>query len=138
MGCDIHAFLEIKENNNWKFIKKLNLCRSYWMFSIFADVRNDDPILVPISEPKFLPQNVTKEVYEISEQWDFDGHSHSWLTISEIDNFDWNQSLIDSTGLVCIPKEFIPDDYLQLFEDMRNMEKTYGKDNVRIVFFFDN
>lgn len=70
--------------------------RNYDLFALLADVRNGrgfagcitgDPI-VPISQPKGLPVDVSEEIKKESAEWGIDGHSHSWLTVKEISGYE--------------------------------------------------
>lgn len=73
--------------------------RNYDTFAILADVRNGYGFagcdtgkgFNIISEPKGLPGDVTEEVKAASDKWGCDGHSHSWLTVKEMLDFDWDQ-----------------------------------------------
>lgn len=99
MGCDIHAFAEVKTNGKWKFNKSINIDRNYDLFSILANVRNGYGFagvktgegFVPISEPKGVPCDASSKYLTKCLEWDGDGHSHSWLTLKEIKDFDWGQ-----------------------------------------------
>lgn len=119
MGCDIHIRCEVKRNNKWELntkeifpnpYYKLSLngdfewteneftdtpddSRNYDWFSILADVRNGDMFSV-ISEPRGIPNDASDGWKEEAEQWKLDMHSHSYLTIEDFDNFDWNQTTI--------------------------------------------
>ncbi|EJW19182.1 hypothetical protein M5X00_17335 [Paenibacillus alvei] len=64
--------------------------RNYNLFSILAGVRNNHRISA-ISEPRGLPDDVTEKVESISDEWGSDGHSHSYLSATELVQFDWNQ-----------------------------------------------
>lgn len=90
MGCDIHAYLESRENSScpWTYTKKLDIWRDYTLFGVLANVRTRDDI-VPISDPKGMPTGVSKEVIDEYEQWDSDGHSHSYITKDEFLNYDF-------------------------------------------------
>lgn len=111
MGTDIHLYTEVKKHINgkemwvncdlWeinpyyrygddedkKYDRELSLVslfgdRNYQVFGILADVRGTgNPI---ISEPKGLPNDVSDIVKEESDNWDSDGHSHSYLTLREM------------------------------------------------------
>lgn len=81
--------------------------RSYDTFAILADVRNGKGFagvktgdgFNPISQPKGLPYDVSEEVKNESDYWDGDGHSHSWISLKELQNYDWNQTT-SKTGMV--------------------------------------
>ena len=90
MGCDIHTHVEIKKKNKWIHIDEVPEefeIRNYSTFSILAGVRSSFNVK-PISEPKGIPEDVSKETKESIEWWNGDGHSHSYLTLKELDTFD--------------------------------------------------
>lgn len=116
MGCDIHFFLEKKVDGQWKSMDKWTIDdeedesykyvkyddsfyggRNYNLFSILADVRNGYGFagcdtgdgFTPISYPKGLPKDVTSEVKSYSDGYGIDGHSHSWYTLKELEDYDW-------------------------------------------------
>lgn len=73
--------------------------RSYHLFSILADVRNGYGFagvdtgdgFVPICKPKGIPKDAS-DFYKIEvKEWGVDGHSHSWLSLKEIKEYDWDQ-----------------------------------------------
>lgn len=128
MGCDIHAFVEKKnENGIWKAIygescmldwykKQLENAiknddknniefynkrvsqnsepsldwlydnRCYDLFALLAGVRNRNNI-IPISEPKGIPENISEEIKEELEVWEYDGHSRSYYTLAELNEY---------------------------------------------------
>lgn len=119
MGCDIHLYQEQKIDGSWKSTDvwsdkykegRLSVAyddmvyheRNYNLFSILADVRNGHGFagvktgagFTPISEPRGLPKDVSKQVRSASDDWSGDGHSHSWLTVREILDYDWNQKTV--------------------------------------------
>lgn len=71
--------------------------RNYDLFGILANVRNGRGFagivtgkpFTPISMPKGLPGDVSDEVRSESDYWEGDGHSHSWLTLAELEAYDW-------------------------------------------------
>lgn len=85
---------------NPEFIDKPYDDRNYDLFSILANVRNGRGFagvktgegFNPISEPKGLPFNVSGEIKQISDNWGCDGHSHSFLTLKELLDYNWNQT----------------------------------------------
>ena len=101
--------------------------RNYNLFSALAGVRNyifdGEPPMV--SPPKGLPEDCCEEIKLEREGWGSDGHSDSYLTLKELEAFDWS-----SYGATCddFRKEVIPK--MKLLAD--NLE------DVRIVFWFDN
>jgi len=123
MGCDIHLYVEAKENGKWvskdrwqpnpywdaeedsegrKMEKAESFYsgRNYDLFAILAGVRNGRGFawvntgdgFVPLSPPKGLPLDVSPEVQQESDNWDCDGHSHSWHTVADLLAYDWTQA----------------------------------------------
>lgn len=95
MGCDIHEYLEYKEDGVWKLGPEINLERNYDMFAILADVRNYDGF-EQIVEPRGVPADSCQEILDACAQWEGDGHSHSYLTLADILNFDWTKTITQS------------------------------------------
>jgi len=133
MGCDIHTFIEVRENGTWKyydwekefqdgvyedgsprkdcgkiFYHPLHIGRNYDLFAILASVRNDRRFagiktsegLRPIEKPRGLPLDVTLEVKEESDRWDIDGHSHSYMLLSELLTYDYDGQSTTQYGVV--------------------------------------
>lgn len=71
---------------------------NYNLFAILANVRNSFDF-VPIAEPRGLPDDLSDEVKALVDPSDDDDsndvwlgdHSHSWLTVQELLDYDWNQ-----------------------------------------------
>lgn len=111
MGCDIHLAVEVRDGSGWqraepfepnpyaRFVDEPAEVRQRWyhdrnyrLFAMLADVRNGRGTagvdtgdrLIPIDEPRGLPDDVSKEVYEDSAKWGVDGHSHSHFTLAEV------------------------------------------------------
>ena len=115
MGCDIHTNVEVRQaDGSWKihegsFIDN----RNYDLFAILANVRNGFGFagvttgagFVPMAEPRGVPEDASPEYRAEAEQWDGDGHSHSYFTVAEMLAYDWTQTT-KKTGLVS-PTEFM-------------------------------
>lgn len=127
MGCDIHFYVEKRIDGRWvtgdtwtpdkysdtpgalclEHSNRLYSERHYDLFSILADVRNGRGFagvetgmgFVPIFPPRGVPADACPEYAQEVERWDGDGHSHSWLTLQEILQFDWSQKS-RKTGVV--------------------------------------
>lgn len=73
--------------------------RNYDLFAILADVRNGRGFagiktgegFNPIAEPKGIPEDASDEYKAKCDDWDGDGHSHSYFTIAELTDYDWSQ-----------------------------------------------
>lgn len=102
--------------------------RNYYLFSVLADVRNYRSNIIPISEPRGIPEDASSAYKHIVDQWDSDGHSHSYFTLTELLNVDWeeyNDGEYNHCG-----------SFLETIERMKKIDPN--PDNVRCVFFFDN
>ena len=112
MGCDIHLYVEVRENGEWKsadrwynnpeessLTEEFYDGRNYDLFGILANVRNGRGFagiktgegFNPISEPRGLPPDVSSLVKAVSDRWNGDGHSHSYFTVAELLAYDWTQ-----------------------------------------------
>lgn len=92
--------------------------RHYGLFGILAGVRMSD---VPrISDPKGIPKDTSPEIrYQVKRYGD-DGHSHSYLSLHDLKDFDWDQTINDTAQLTKSRYDKIiandPDDILHLGE----------------------
>lgn len=103
MGCDIHLRVEQRSaDGTWSPVPDPFDTRNYRLFSALAGVRNGygfagidtgDPI-TPIAEPRGLPADVSAPVKADSDEWDIDGHTHSWLTVGELLLHDWDMTVV--------------------------------------------
>lgn len=115
MGCDIHCYVEklgddgiwrsvdpVGNDPRWTSPGQLNwdFGRNYCSFAVMADVRNDYG-MKPIAEPRGLPADVSAELRAHYEGWGPDGHSHSWLLLSELLAFDFSQT-VSKVGVVSL------------------------------------
>lgn len=158
MGCDIHCYAEkIQSQDEWS---KTWVCidsgafdmRSYGIFGFLANVRNYSEI-PPISEPRDLPSDVSNEVWaEWHRHWELDGHSKSWLSLKELNDFNYDAQTEDrhvtrqtgpnswNGGCTCEPgegekttfREFLGEGY---FDELKRLTDLGAE---RIVFWFDN
>ena len=109
------------------------------MYGFLANVRNYSRV-PPISEPRGLPEDISEDVKSESEEyWSGDGHSHSWVSLKELLDFDYEKTFEDrrceGDGEVVSFKKFLGEQFFAQIEIL----KTLGDpEDVRIVFFFDN
>ena len=145
MGCDIHIFLERKNNDNcWldsmiykndnryghKFMPLSDYPRNYTLFATLAGVRGDEPI----AYPKGIPEDCSPEYKKLCDDWDGDGHSHSYFTLSEL--LDAAQNCSEERK--CSLDEFILHlkNIIKMVSIWCDIEKEAEK--YRVCFFFDN
>lgn len=124
MGCDIHAYGEIKINNMWHFVSEIEIFRNYSLFALLANVRNYDDIKA-ISDPKGLPVDTSEVVKYYYSLWDGDAHSESYLTEKEYLHF----------------KEKINNAFKE-YGHINNFDSFFSEDFLkhekRVIFWFDN
>lgn len=144
MGCDIHIYTDPKTDfTPFDY-------RDYGMFGFLAGVRNYSCV-PPISKPRGFPNDLPEYIRKQQEDWEYDGHTHSWLSIDELASFDYNQvfedrrvtrevdSIINGAviaesgeGEITTYREFLGE---QFFEDLEKLQELGVK---RIIFWFDN
>ena len=102
MGCDIHLFVERREKDGtWRPVPppgmepgsitlSWDFRRCYFAFALLAGVRNSWT-LEPIVEPRGLPDDLCPELKKQALMDDSEIHTHSWLTLSELLAFDFDQ-----------------------------------------------
>jgi len=82
--------------------------RNYDLFGMLANVRNGVGFagivtgtgFTPISMPKGLPNDVSPIVKSLSDSWEGDGHSHSYLTLRELLDYEWEGQTTTHAGYV--------------------------------------
>jgi hypothetical protein len=165
MGCDIHIHVEQQRDNGaWERVEWPNAdrenfisgpfdWRSYGLFGFLAGVRNYSEV-PPIAEPRGLPDDVSVGVREAHDD-DPDWHSATWLTVTELAEFDYAQTFEDRRVSERLPSGVVNgaatarpgdgkavtfDEFLgQAFA--RDLDVLKGMNEgrpTRIVFWFDN
>lgn len=130
MGCDIHAFAEIKVKGKWLNYSALDIDRNYLLFAKMAGVRDHLNEVEHISEPKGMPEDASEVVTMECNDWDTDGHSHSWLSAKEIETLkEW---LIDHNKTSPFKITLNLPYQIKYADERKNIE------DVRLVFWFDN
>jgi hypothetical protein len=98
--------------------------RNYYLFSILADVRNNGSI-DPLDYPRGIPNDCSSGYSYITKQWGVDAHSHSYFTLKELLDVNWDN----------YKKEHLLG-FMKTIERMKTIDSDPNK--VRCVFFFDN
>lgn len=155
MGCDIHMCVEVKRNINsverWISADHFSLnpyfdphnpfesqyelvglftVRNYEAFGCLAGVRSydDSP---RIDNPRGVPVDAAVTTLGDIARWDDDGHSHSYVTLREVVEFNMRDQQVDAlTGLEVAMRR-------RLTETMWR-DNIESHDKIRIVFWFDN
>lgn len=153
MGCDIHLFVERKEGIEWDKCEWIGcgfpipINRNYSLFSILANVRNNDKNpFYPIEDPRGLPDDLSDELKNVILKDRFcsksDGHDHSWLTLKEILGFDWDSKITSGEGIHDYQVATYAECCREFVEKTIPMLKRLSYDDdysdVRVVFWFDN
>lgn len=119
MGTDIHFYVEAKAQDKWEHLEDprgpmpdgyeewskwrkeipdyLYDGRNYDLFAILADVRNGSGFagidtgdgFNPIAMPRGLPEDMSEGLREIADEY---CHSHTYLGLQEILDYDWDQT----------------------------------------------
>lgn len=141
MGCDIHLHTEIKVRGVWHHYSHPRINRNYRLFSKMAGVRaheDDDP---PIAQPRGLPEGLSFTTQFDADRWGIDGHSHSWLSATELAGLvEWMDSQ-HKDGNKWWSWEWEELGYL--FGNGWNVhayptDYPDGLEDARVIFWFDN
>lgn len=142
MGCDIHAHLEIKVEEEWLYYGQCNIGRSYSLFAKMANVRNYGNEVEPISTPRGLPTGISKMVKFHRDDYGIDGHSDSYLSYQEIRGLiEWG---LENLEFIAKHDWKFRTFGLWLFGNSIYHWQEYPSDypafiqDVRLVFWFDN
>ena len=109
--------------------------RNYVLFSLLADVRNDGSI-DPFDEPRGVPDDVSSAGYTFMHSYGVDGHSHTWYTLQELLDVDWDNVWKPEPGDNWKPFERITKDIARLKMICDRLEVPYT--DARFIMFFDN
>lgn len=101
MGCDIHAMVEAKyryqhaEMWSWQSCGRVKIWRDYKLFAKIANVRNYDNAafiaehrLAGLDPEEFNDEVCSEDFHLWSKDYGVDGHSHSWVTLDELQTAD--------------------------------------------------
>src|SRR5438128_12700292 len=109
MGVDCEAHLELgfgysKEQEQdvrardyvrLRYLGPLHVLRNYELFYVLAGGRHVFPKVKPISKVRGLPPNATAEVKQACERVGRDAYGHSWVTVKELLDHDWDSKVSD-------------------------------------------
>lgn len=170
MGCDIHWYMEKKKSGKWELLGELikeespidhiedepcyiqsptdHMGRDYNLFAVLTGnhVRARSQNTPALPEPRGLPSDICKEIKIVCDQYGIDGHSHTYFTLKELEEF-----FITPDSMLGIPTDLIPigtlnknrhqfPDMERVINIMREYLSEVGDDSERIraVFWFDN
>lgn len=145
MGCDIHLHVEIKIGGQWHHYSHPRINRDYELFGKMAGVRGEEQ---PLAEPRGLPADATFTTAFCSGYDGSDGHSHSWLSSSEVATLvAWWEERAKQHDCNCLADSFEWNRFGYLFGNSwdgfakRTREEggyPEALEDFRFVFWFDN
>lgn len=123
MGCDIHMCLEGRNDaaDNWVSADYFRInpyyrperddeprywrvgiysSRNYELFAILADVRNYDNRIIPIDNPRGIPDDSCDVITDEYASWGIDAHSASYLTLKELKEYAASAPVITYGGML--------------------------------------
>lgn len=150
MGCDIHMFREVRRDGKWECLEEtyeedygteeepemvahlesLPVSRNYWLFGLLAaGVRTEWEFSW---DARGLPEDVSDVIKFDSDEWDCDGHNHSWLSLIELKH--------KATELLILPGQEAPQCGALLRDLLDKIEwpADAAPEDCRVVFWFDN
>lgn len=170
MSTSISIIAQIKsEDGSYRTITNKTKWYSYAIFAWLAGVRNDEHQIVPLSKPRGLPQDITDYIQKRRNEMQYgdndprdeilyslfkcppaDAHSHSWFTLDELLNVDYQQivedrrnyelvlsennsgSVPEGKGQFTSLKEYLGEAFMQDLDTL----KQIGADRVLIAFVY--
>lgn len=135
MGCDMHAFMELKIDGRWECHSVIKPHRNYEMFAKLVGVRGN--VEDAMFELKPLPEDLSNVVKVYVKNWEQDMHSASWLNLEELQRFEeWfneREELRDSFN-------WFGREFCSLCGSIWSREKLaeHSIQDARLVFWFDN
>lgn len=95
-----NPYFEVFPNEEKMERLELHGGRNYGLFSTLAGVRDYTNSIRPVSDPKGVPEDCCDYIKKVNEDWGDDGHSHSWLTLNELKNYQSQNLKLPRTGLL--------------------------------------
>lgn len=155
MGCDIHIVVERRWEGRWigvrtdawlssgsyadassELVAPAVGRRNYAFFARLAGVRGTGPV------PHGLPDDASDLTLALSEDWEGDGHSHSWLPLKE---FADRWCATDEAFIATLAAERLEGKlsaYARLLDRASigafDVYDDIDVDDFRVVFWFDN
>lgn len=146
MGCDIHFYVEVRIAPDQQWVTAdawqpddidgspevashhaFYTARNYSLFALLAGVRGDEK---PIAAPRGIPDDACPEYKAAAKNYGSDGHSHSWLTLEELEAHEGRLSRASEDFHVTRER---------MWQAAWNLvARGNPAQNVRCCFFFDN
>jgi len=142
-GIGVRKVKRAKSNEDYNEHPHPYTGQNYRLFSILAGVRRYDDDVEPVYPPRGIPEDACRYIKEAWKEEEGDGHTPSYLNVHEIE-----QAFVVRHGLLVeehVQEEAKKDrewckDFLDgtLKKLLLPIAEQIGKENVRIVFWFDN
>lgn len=112
--------------------------RDYYLFTRLAGVRKELGETTPVfAEPRGIPKDISSVSRREVKRWGVDGHSHSYATYAELENYFHSQAF-DSHQFRIMLEALKKRMREEFWLSEREEPKPEHKENFRVVFFFDN
>lgn len=154
MGCDIHPWVEVRQNGKWTDMglppemERLG-DRTYGRFAFLTggSVRNMSGVPEVLPAPRGLPGDCTRGRHDDTD-WGY--HSETWLGLDDLLGVDYDQKFNDVRGTtmyrngkmettpgpgVTTLREFLGDTWFEMLGYLVTLGKP---ENVRLCFGFDS
>lgn len=117
----------------WYAHKVYNM-RNYIFFSLLSGVREHTISGIKICDPRGVPNDASYAYKKKVEYWDIDGHSHSYFTLKELYDVDFEKKIDENKHLYGLRDSV----YIlkNIMEKMALIEEN--PEYIRMCFFFDN
>jgi hypothetical protein len=124
MSTDITGWIEVKRNNYWFGVVRINvlLQRNYPMFDFLFGGRSQD-YAGALAGKRGIPEDRS---IEVKDGWgDGDGIAGTWMSWSELKSVDWEKHT-----------SILTNDWKRLFELMHLLSEWDNVEDVRLVVDF--
>ena len=154
MGCDIHLYVEVREQDRWLFDENIRLVRNYFLFlflnphSVSHRWNNKKEVeeIKPLSSNRGLPPDLSSKVQREVQRWEADGHSHSWFSLSEFLTFQHFKQVLDGEEVDFLTYMRSEERYgyrvqwswHEFYDYLLKLNVIYKPEDVRVIFWFDN
>ena len=159
MGCDIHCYVEAKENGKWVAVEAMKLDengnmdvpypqkiytgRNYFLFGFLTEgkVRNDGGVYA--GKLKGFPKDASSVVKVIYERRGTDAHTPNYITLKELQDVNWERKIEDEDANGNVKLISLKQALEQFYWDVIMRMDFYAvmkhnSDEIRLVFWFDN
>jgi hypothetical protein len=143
VGCDIHAYAEVKRNNEWYFFGSIHFYRNYKLFGKLAGVRSIEPN--PLAPDRGIPADASEITRMLYDRYTTDWHSASYATSEECKELEqwWDEEnereYYERCGGIGIKFSASSTFELKASDEELDILKQLGDiQDYRMVFWFDN